>query len=168
MMLKGMKIASLEPSPNNSIETRVIIHMSETQLYRTLSSVVRGTGYHKSRPLCVGCTNTVLIGYLLLRYEEFTSKKYNLYPKHISANGGGVCSWGGHLTLDAIANMYNVRVWCMESALSRECTRIGPIREVSSKQDIYMGHTGEWHYGSVAPSKVYCYQACFYFCCISF
>ena len=56
------------------------------------------------------------------------SKEYNLYLKHMSATGGGgVCSWGDHLTLDAIANMYNIRVWCIESALSHECTRIGPL-----------------------------------------
>ena len=153
MMLKGMEIASLEPSPTSSMETRVFMQMSETQLYHTLSSVVRGI---TNPDLCIPWVVPILIRYLVLRYEPFMSKKYNLYLKHMSATGGGgVCSWGDHLTLDAIANMYNIRVWCIESPLSHECTRIGPLRELSSTQDIYVGHIGEWHYVSVAPSKVY-------------
>ena len=50
------------------------------------------------------------------------SKPYCLYVKHMAASDGAACSWGDHLTLDAIANVYDVRVWCIESSVDNECT----------------------------------------------
>lgn len=94
---------------------------------------------------------------LLLRYEPFMSRKYNLYLKQMASTDGGTCSWGDHLTLDAIANVYNMRVWCIESSVQYECTRISPENESFSTNDIYVGHIEEWHYVSVTSHQVHIY-----------
>ena len=57
MMLKEMEIASLEPSPTSSMETRVFMQMSETLAVSYIKQCRKR--YHKSGSLySMGCTNT--------------------------------------------------------------------------------------------------------------
>lgn len=142
-----METASFEPSHTNSTGMKTTTGMSEKRPYHTLDSGVQGI---TNRNLWILIIVPILMRDLLLRYEPFMSKTYSLYVKGMPVAG----SWGDHLTLDAIANVYNTRLWCIESAVNYECTRIGPVQDIPSTQDIYVGHIGEWHYMSVTPNKV--------------
>ena len=59
---------------------------------------------------------------------------------------------GDHLTLDALFNVYGLRVWVTESAAGHECSLVAPRQ--GALRDIYLGHIGDWHYVSVTSSLV--------------
>ena len=75
---------------------------------------------------------------------------YSNYVEEMAAT-----AWGDHLTLDSIANVYNVRIWCIESASQYECAMVAPQRELPTTGDICLGHLAEKHYISVVPTQVY-------------
>lgn len=75
---------------------------------------------------------------------------YNKYMQEMTTN-----AWGDHLTLDVIANIFNVRIWCIKSAHHFECSLVAPQQILSTTGDIYVGHLGERNYVSVVPNQVY-------------
>ena len=50
---------------------------------------------------------------------------FERYVSSMSRSG----TWGDHLTLDAIANEHNVRLWIVESAADYECSVVEPLTE---------------------------------------
>ena len=89
---------------------------------------------------------------VLFRYEPFMALPYMSYVRQMSRTDG---AWGDHLTLDALSNIYNVRVWVIESAHNYECSLVAPTHEGPATRDIYLGHIGDWHYVSVTSSLVF-------------
>ena len=78
--------------------------------------------------------------------------KFESYLSHLAKSDGSLQSWGDHLTLDALSNVYRLRVWVIESGAGHECSLVAPQQRAS--RDIYLGHIGDRHYVSVTSSLV--------------
>lgn len=80
------------------------------------------------------------------------SMPYDWYIERMAKTG----SWGDHLTLDSIANVFDVRVWCIESSPNIECCLVAPEQDRDTTANVYIGHVGQHHFISVTPSTVCC------------
>jgi len=61
--------------------------------------------------------------------------------------------WGDHLTLTAISELYNTRIFILSSVEGADpCTTIVPSKWSEGKT-IYLSHLHELHYGSLTPAE---------------
>ncbi|KAH7316150.1 hypothetical protein KP509_21G080200 [Ceratopteris richardii] len=78
-------------------------------------------------------------------YEGYVSMKYTDYANMMEISG----EWGDHLTLQAAADYYRVRIWLLTSFEDTPFIQISPKQEKSPAQAIYLSFCSEAHYNSL-------------------
>eukprot|EP00250_Pteridium_aquilinum_P008594 c18062_g1_i1 orf=490-1500(-) len=77
-------------------------------------------------------------------YEGYVPMKYNDYVKKMARSG----EWGDHVTLQAAADFYGVRICLLTSFKDTSFVQILP-RQTKSKRVIFLSFWAEVHYNSV-------------------
>lgn len=79
-------------------------------------------------------------------YEGYVPMAYDDYLEKMSRNG----EWGDHVSLQAAADLYGVKIFVLTSFKDNCCIEILPNIQ-TSKQVIYLSFWAEVHYNSIYP-----------------
>ena len=119
--------------------------------FRAVSQILYGTQEYSGdlRKRCaayLGC-NTI-------RFEDHLCEKFATFEDFCHAIGT-TNEWGNHITLQALAELYNINIQVLSTLRGgSRFPLIQPRNSDSLLDTIYLAHFGEFHYGVIKPSLV--------------